>query len=70
MLVLLLSRVSSFTKEICQVCAEICEACAVACDHYHNDHCRRCARACRNCAEECWQMPVWVAKTTAIFNED
>lgn len=53
----MMTRGSSFAKEICGLCAKICRACGDECSkHQHMEHCKRCADACYQCAEECEKM--------------
>jgi hypothetical protein len=52
----LMSRDSSFAREVCLLCATTCDACAAECERHDMDHCRRCASACRSCAAECREM--------------
>jgi hypothetical protein len=52
----LMSRDSSFAREVCRLCAAICDACAAECERHDMEHCGRCAKACRTCATECRKM--------------
>lgn len=47
---------SSFSNDICRICAEICEACGAECRKHDMGHCQTCADACDACAEECRRM--------------
>lgn len=47
---------STFTEEICTVCADICEACALSCEMIGDMEdcvriCRECSVSCRNIAQ-------------------
>ncbi|HYD33172.1 MAG TPA: hypothetical protein VEA39_01275 [Methylophilaceae bacterium] len=47
---------STFTEEICNVCADICEACALSCEMIGDMEdcvriCRECSVSCRNIAQ-------------------
>lgn len=52
----LMSRNSSYYKQICNVCATICDACATECAKFKDEHCQQCADICRKCADECRKM--------------
>jgi hypothetical protein len=48
---------SSFSREICKLCADVCMKCADECSkHQHMEHCRECAEVCRSCASKCHEM--------------
>lgn len=51
-----MTRLSSFDKAICEVCAMICEACAKSCDDLKTEEMQSCAYVCRRCAESCQAM--------------
>jgi len=55
----LMSLNSSYSKDVCQLCATICNACAQICEQHANmgmEHCRECAEACRACAKETMEV--------------
>lgn len=45
---------SSFSAQLCGICADICEACAKSCEEV--GEMEACVEACRKCAESCRQM--------------
>lgn len=50
---------SSYSEQLCRLCAEVCDACAEECEKHAEmgmEHCRECAEACRQCAEACREM--------------
>ncbi len=48
-----MTRHSSMSEEVCNVCAKICEACAESCERIGGADMKRCAEACRLCAKHC-----------------
>jgi hypothetical protein len=56
-----MSRPSSYSKQLCQLCAQSCDACAAECERFPDDHCTECAAKCRTCAAECRSMPFWLS---------
>ena len=55
----LMSLNSSYSKDVCQLCASICNVCAQICEQHANmgmEHCRECAEACRACAQETMEV--------------
>lgn len=55
----LMSLGSSYSDQLCRICAEICNACAAECEKHAAmgmEHCRECAEACRKCAQACEEM--------------
>ncbi len=55
----LMSLNSSYSKDVCQLCATICNDCAEICEQHANmgmEHCRECAEACRACAKETMEV--------------
>lgn len=56
-----MGRGSTFSRQLCDLCAQICDACAAECDQFRDEHCQRCAAECRRCAEECRKMAGKVA---------
>lgn len=53
----LMTMNSTFSEEICQLCAEACIRCAEECEkHSHMRHCKECAEACRDCADACAEV--------------
>lgn len=52
----ILSLNSSYSVQLCQLCANICNDCAEECEKHAKmgmEHCRECAAACRLCATAC-----------------
>ncbi len=50
---------STYSHQICDLCATICNACAKMCEQHANmgmEHCRECAEACRACAKETMEV--------------
>lgn len=50
---------STYSRQICDLCAAICNACAKMCEQHANmgiEHCRECAEACRTCAKEMMEV--------------
>ncbi|WP_438432652.1 four-helix bundle copper-binding protein [Gorillibacterium sp. sgz500922] len=47
---------SSYTRELCRLCAEACLACGNECKKHDHEHCQACAKACFSCAEACQAM--------------
>jgi predicted O-linked N-acetylglucosamine transferase (SPINDLY family) len=50
---------SSYSRQMCDLCATICNACAEMCEEHANmgmEHCRECAEACRACAKELMEV--------------
>ncbi|MEO6357728.1 MAG: four-helix bundle copper-binding protein [Ferruginibacter sp.] len=50
---------SSYTRQMCDLCATICNACAEMCEQHANmgmEHCRECAEACRACTKELMEV--------------
>lgn len=45
---------SSFSQQICKLCAEICTACAESCEEIGDM--AECVEACKRCAETCRSM--------------
>jgi hypothetical protein len=45
---------SSFSAQLCGICADICEACAKSCEEV--GEMEACVEACRKCAASCRQM--------------
>lgn len=53
-----LSRFSSWSEEMCRLCANVCEQCADVCEQHASQHplCGQCAEECRRCAALCQEM--------------
>ena len=51
----LLSRGSTMSAKICELCISICEACAAECAGQSAEPCQQCAEACRTCIRACQQ---------------
>lgn len=52
-----LTQHSTFSTELCRLCADACERCGNECSkHHHSAHCQKCAEACFRCAEVCRKM--------------
>jgi hypothetical protein len=50
-------RGSSFSPQVCRLCAIVCDACAASCDQVGDDpQMKACAETCRRCAECCRRM--------------
>jgi hypothetical protein len=48
---------SSFSDEICKVCAQVCEACKSSCELFSDDQqMMACAEQCQICADSCRDM--------------
>lgn len=45
---------SSFSAQLCAVCADVCEACAISCEAI--GEMEECVRVCRECVESCRKM--------------
>lgn len=52
----LMSLDSTYSTQLCRICAEACKSCAEECARHNMDHCQKCAEACRNCAAACENM--------------
>ncbi len=52
----MMARNSSFSGQICRICADVCDACAAECEQHEGDVMQQCAEACRACARTCRQM--------------
>ncbi len=52
----LMARNSSFSGQICGICADVCDACAAECEQHEGDVMQQCAEACGACARTCRQM--------------
>lgn len=66
----LMSRGSSFVREVCRVCATICQACADEYAQHDHESCQHCAEACRRCAEECSRTAAVIAHPEGRRRED
>jgi hypothetical protein len=55
----LMTLESTYSPQICDLCAAICNACAKMCEQHANmgmEHCRECAEACLACAKETMEV--------------
>ena len=50
-----LSRDSTYSREVLDLCARICRDCGDECAKHKHDHCQACAEACRKCEQACQQ---------------